>query len=131
MREIKAQEVYELKEGVELPEYKDLNVFDITPMSSSKHSVHFPIRVPPFGKKYMEIGFVTLDGPGRYRIYFDSSFSGTPVLLKTKFGWTEIKLWWIKLRIPNLCFLYSVNNRYFEVFNFWGKVYISYIAIER
>jgi len=106
-----------------------------------------------FGSVDIEAGVAVVEGFGRAKIKFKESFSKTPGLVETKFGFWELKvpwvviewrtfgIWWVrlrlpvprltwmKIRLPTLCFLMNVSKDGFEVFNVVGRTHIAYMAI--
>ena len=108
-----------------------------------------------FGTMMVEAGISTVEGFGRTKIPFESSFSETPGLVYASFGFVELTVpwvaiewrsfsvgWWsirlpvpkleeMTIRLPTLCFLMNVDKDGFEVFNVAGRTNLAYLAIGR
>ena len=106
-----------------------------------------------FGKMKVECGIAIVEGFGRAKINFKQSFSETPGLVESKFGfvvlrvpwvviewryyrlgWWRIRLpvprlAWMHIRLPTMCFVMGLDKKGFEVFNVFGRTYIAYMAI--
>jgi len=115
----------------------------------------FPDLTQPLAQGKIEAGVAIVEGFGRAKINFKKSFSKTPGLVESKFGffelrvpwvaveWRVFRIWWWRVRIPiprirmmtirlpTLCFLMGVDKKGFEVFNVLGRTYIAYMAIGR
>ena len=115
----------------------------------------FPDLTQPLSTGKIEAGVAIVEGFGKARINFKKSFSGTPGLIETKFGFFELRVpwvviswrwfrigwWWVRIpvprvtrmtiRLPTLCFLMKVDKNGFEVFNVMGRTYVAYLAIGR
>jgi hypothetical protein len=143
-----------LQQDLELSEKGN---YDVKASVRSRGALNFqvPDLTRPLGLMKVEAGLAVVEGFGRAKIQFKKSFSETPGLVETKFGFFELKVpwvvlewrsirlgWWtinipvpkvttMTIRLPSLCFLMNVEKDYFEVFNVLGRTYISYLAIGR
>lgn len=144
----------DLKKDIEQAESGNYN---IQARVRSKGSLTF--RVPdttrPLGVMKVEAGTATVEGFGRTKIKFKETFSDTPGLIETKFGFFELRVpwvvvewryfriaWWrlrlpvprlttMTIRLPVMCFLMNIDKEGFEVFNVAGRTNIVYLAIGR
>jgi len=115
----------------------------------------FPDFSQPFAIAKAEAGVAIVEGFGSARIDFKKSFSKTPGLVESKFGFFELRVpwvaiewrsfniaWWtiripvpkittMTVRLPTMCFLMNVDKNGFEVFNVVGRTHIVYLAIGR
>lgn len=145
----------QLMKDIELSEAGDYSV-----LSTVKGKGALNITIPdmstiPPSMAYVEAGVATVEGFGTAKIPFERSFSDKPTLLTVPFGfilitvpWVAIEWryftigWWqirlpvprlteMTIRLPAMCFMMSVNEDGFEVFNVAGRTTISYLAIGR
>jgi len=115
----------------------------------------FPDLSQPLAQGKVEVGVAVVEGFGRAKISFKKSFSKTPGLVESKFGFFELRVpwvtiewrtftigWWsikipvprvttMTIRLPTLCFLMDVDKEGFEVLNVIGRTYIAYLAVGR
>ena len=144
----------QLKRDLKLSEE---NKYSISATVKKKGSIDFdvPDLSTPLGIMRVEAGAAIIDGFGTAKIKFNRTFNRIPSVVKTAFGFFELKVpwvvlqwkqinvaWWtvnipipkltfMTIRIPSMCFLMNVNKDGFEVFNVLGRTYITYLAIGR
>jgi len=104
----------------------------------------------PLGRGKIEIGYVKISGNGVVEISFEDGFKGKPTLVESSFGYVsfdvpvgidwdvdflagdlDISLNWFEVRIPSITFLWNVEADRLEMYNSWGKTWVSYVAMER
>jgi hypothetical protein len=158
-------EFFARREGEEYSEEKIARDFDllqkgdytVTATTKDRSSIVFkvPDLTQPFALSLIEIGLAAVEGFGTAKINFDASFSDTPIVVMTPFGFSEIKVPWVAvswrdvsvlwytisipipelremtIQLPKLCFLIGVETDGFTVLNVLGSTTIGYIAIGR
>ena len=144
-----------LKRDLELSEKGD---YEVNAILGKKGALNFDVpdlsTIPP-GIMRVEAGVAVVEGFGTVHIKFERPFAKTPGLVKTVFGFFEVKIpvpsiqwrqftigWWsinipvpklsfVTIRLPTMCFLMNVEKDGFNVFNVLGRSYITYLAIGR